>query len=261
MGISKIPPSPEVESFLTTTSGIHNIQKTALSSYQSTYIAYVKKEIEILPNETFTELLQRDDNAPVSTNEVFTFLNEVATCMKNKHHVSIDSIARDLLKNGVLVPGCAEGDLHARARRLLFTSIAWFTMLYPPLPVTDSVCNQLEIDGDQAACLVTSQPVENCSRPICELMRDFGQLLPTKREETAPVATDSVFTANSLYVSLLNAATLYKIGAVQIQWVNNISSHLVFDPESKHLMIFCLPSFCEVNRFENTSLARSVAAV
>ncbi len=178
--------------------------------------------------------------------------------MNNKHHVSIDSIARDLVKKNILVSACAEGDLRAKARSILFTSIAWITMLYPPLPVTDSVCNRLEIDGDQAVCLVTSQPIENCSRPICELMRDFGQLLPTKREEAAPISTDSVFAANSLYVSLLNADTLYKIGGVEIQWVNNISSHLVFDPELKHLMIFSLPSFCEVNRFENTNLARSV---
>ena len=94
-GNQQTPPAPEIETFLTTTSGTSNIQKTALSSYQSTYIAFVKNEIENVPNETFTELFQRDNNTPVSTNEVFTFLNEVATCMKNKRHVSIDSIARD----------------------------------------------------------------------------------------------------------------------------------------------------------------------
>lgn len=67
---------------------------------------------------------------------------------------------------------------------------------------------------------------------------------------------DPVFSADSLYVSLLNAETLTQLGEISFQWIDNISSHLVFDAERRKLLVFRLPSFCNVSPFSPTTLNR-----
>lgn len=89
------------------------------------------------------------------------------------------------------------------------------------------------------------------------MVQNFGPLLLLlNREEVIPNEHDAVFSAESLYVSVLNARTLCQIGSMKIEWVDNVSSRLEFDSESVRLMIFQLPSSCDVNRYENTAFFR-----
>ncbi|KAJ5701173.1 hypothetical protein N7488_008721 [Penicillium malachiteum] len=92
--------------------------------------------------------------------------------------------------------------------------------------------------------------------PLCELLQEFGPLLPVKNDPIISTTAASVFFADSLYVSLLNAATLSSLGGIQIEWIENISSHLHFDLEAKKLFIFRLPSFCYVNHHQSVALSR-----
>ena len=61
---------------------------------------------------------------------------------------------------------------------------------------------------------------------------------------------DSSYAAHSpdtgFSVAFLNAAFLYQIVGVKIQWTFNIGAHLMFDEQSRHLSLFSLPSFCEI---------------
>jgi len=63
----------------------------------------------------------------------------------------------------------------------------------------------------------------------------------------------------SLYASLLNAQTLTRIGNIKIKWITNVSSHLLFDVEKKCLMLFGLPSFCQIYEYDNSTFANIVS--
>lgn len=108
--------------------------------------------------------------------------------------------------------------------------------------------------------MLDSQAESNANLPICEVIQEFGPLLPMKRDSSidVPGSVDPVFSKESVYVSLLNAKTLNQIGGIEIVWVDHLSSHLVFDPETMKVFLFRLPSFCDINRFQRSALAMSV---
>jgi hypothetical protein len=67
---------------------------------------------------------------------------------------------------------------------------------------------KLRIVSTQCAPVVDNQPAEHAKRPLCELLQDYGPLLLIEDDRVLATTPDSMFAADSLYVSLLNVDTL-----------------------------------------------------
>ena len=129
-------------------------------------------------------------------------------------------------------------------------------MLYPPVFQATEIQTRLAIDSTRCPCIFDSQLVSNADRPICEVIQDFGPFLPVRRDSERPGTGDNISSTKLLYVSLLNAKTLDQVGGIEIVWVDHMSSHLVLDLETLKLFMFRLPSFCDVNRYQNSAFAK-----
>ena len=227
------------------------------TSHQRNHVDHVRRRILALPINQFRPLLsahrKQHLTTLVSMDEVFTLLARLAYCARTESHFSIDKII-GLASNdecNMLVPEVLQdGLVRDKARIVVFSCMAWIIMLYSPRPLKPDAHGLFEL------CIVKSQPVSGAERPICEMIQNFGPLLPLIREEAIPNLHDAAFSAESLYVSLPNARTLCQIGGITIEWVDNVSSHLEFDSETARLMIFRLPSFCDVSRYENTAFSK-----
>lgn len=239
-----------------------NVSENETTTQQQTYLTYVRQQIISVPASEFRPVLsahaEKDTTAAITTDEVFTLLTELARCARTASHFSIDQAIRSV-NNGsctILVSeALQDGVLYDRTRNLVFSCLAWIGMLYSPLPFNADAHGLLAIDSSQCMCIVNTQPTLESERTFCEMIQNFGPLLPLNKEEAVPNMHDATFSAESLYVSLLNAKTLSQIGGISIEWVDNVSSHMEFDPESARLMLFRLPSFCDVNRYENTAFS------
>lgn len=49
---------------------------------------------------------------------------------------------------------------------------------------------------------------------------------------------------NFLYASSVNYFSLATFGRVKLEWLDDISSHLVFDRQKRKLSVFRFPSYC-----------------
>ena len=118
------------------------------------------------------------------------------------------------------------GDLAERVeiRVIFFSFIAWISMLYPARCLATH--GRLAIDTTQCMCMLDSQAGSNANLPICEVIQEFGPLLPRRRDSSNEAfnSVDPVFSKESLYVSLLNAKTLNQIGGIEIVWIDHLSS-------------------------------------
>ncbi|KAF8851461.1 hypothetical protein BDZ45DRAFT_150002 [Acephala macrosclerotiorum] len=99
----------------------------------------------------------------------------------------------------------------------------------------------------------TSQPLQTASRPISNLLRAFGPLLPhveAKNSNSSAQCSES----SLLHVSTVNYSSLKLMGKVNIKWVDVISAHLDFKPVSRTLMLFRFPIFCALNCLDGESV-------
>ncbi|KAJ4253828.1 hypothetical protein NW762_010223 [Fusarium torreyae] len=247
--------------FLVAATGTALSDDEPLSDPQNSWLLYIERQIKKYPATELGDLLQYDEgpSASIESNDlsvtkIFLLLASLADFIKRGHHPSIDN-ALGFLTNQHLIPGALEQPLKNRARTLVFHLMAIITMMYSTEleGLNRRDVDELRIDQTQCISIEFNQPAEIAELPFCEMMQSFGPLLPVKDDTVMQSVADPVFSADSLYVSLLNASTLTQVGEIQIQWINNISSHLQFDSESRTLKLFCLPSFAEVN--SNTSAA------
>lgn len=123
-------------------------------------------------------------------------------------------------------------------------------MIYSPETPAEPFALRLEA-AKSCELDTTALTVGESQHSICETIQQFGSLLPVKSQ-----TTDATFAEKDLYVSQLNYRSLSKIGKLQIVWVDNISSHLAFDPKKRILMIFALPSFCTVYETDHKTLSK-----
>ncbi|KAJ5710115.1 hypothetical protein N7493_009707 [Penicillium malachiteum] len=125
-------------------------------------------------------------------------------------------------------------------------------MLFTPqIPTSDAQDGlQVDITGTRQF-LTSSQPIEKADRPLVEVLKGFGEILPVCGQETSSLDAGMV-DGDTLEVANLNLATLINIGRINIIWVKSISSHLEFDSLHRRLSLFCMPSFCLLNLDNNT---------
>lgn len=193
--------------------------------------------------------------------EIFNLLATIADIAKVETQLSIDRVVEIMVQRGSLASMVLHNSsLHNQARCTVFFLIGHMFLLYPAAALyAEDAFNTLAIDGSQAACFKEALPIANSECSIGENLRTYGLLLPTSVEETYNFDyPDLTISKDLLYIALLNASTLVTVGGISILWVNNISSHLAFDAEKQELMIFSLPSFCEIVKSNELPLSRFV---
>lgn len=249
--------------FLEAVSGTPVDSDQTLSLQQHTWLNYVRQQLRSYPTAELRDLLAKGQrigdglsSANALTAECLSLLTGLAKMTAVEPQLSIDKAVRLLSdsRRQHLRPEAAQEPLRNRARSLVFCCISWITMLYSTSFQPDF--DNLHLNHAQCPSIVHIQPSDNADSPLCELLQEFGPLLPVKDVPVLDNVADPVFSANSLYVSLLNAATLTHLGGIQIEWIDNISSHLQFDPEARRLLIFRLPSFCDVHRYRSVVLSK-----
>jgi hypothetical protein len=175
------------------------------------------------------------------------------TIFRAEPTISISRLAARLVRDSVFRITAEENDLPIR--QCLISLIGWCSLLFiPSQAISDGA---FDLDTQGAKCFSrTSIPLENAQRPIDELLRSFGELLPKKRTGT----THATETHGSLkfLVSNLNIATLKKLANVHVIWVDTVSAHLDFDATTASLCIFKAPSYCKLNPSDDTFFSMSV---
>lgn len=251
-----------------TTTDATNILET-----QRIWLEFVRTKVEIYPSDELQSVLRLDtsstpDHVPKRQlmTACFIFLAQLTEITADQRNFSIDKCLADLSTSAqsCLHPDILQGPHRDSARKLVFCGISWITMLYPADSAPASGTNVLRVCNDQCNAYEFTQPASHADRPICEVLRDFGPLIPGGEEESGQNLEepsrldmqDQGFDTTSLYVSLLNASTLWKLAEIQIEWIDNIGSHLQFDPDGKRLMMFRLPSYCDVPRAKPNSISR-----
>lgn len=257
--------SDAVREFIVVVGGdaIERIQGSVnYSMQQQTYLRYIKQQILTLRMSHFDEIMVTASNVQTpSFDRIFALLTNIARCTRQGHNFSIEKAIDSCIESGIL--SAKSSITRDEVRVIFFTCTAWITMLYPPVGLTETSVGLTEtsqarfaIDPMQCACMLDSQPLSSASRPICEVIQEFGPLLPTRRTTELQEAGDLTFNKELLYVSLLNAKALSQIGGIEIVWIDHLSSHLVFDPEPRKLFMFRLPSFCHLSRYQNSAFAK-----
>ncbi|RVX73253.1 hypothetical protein B0A52_02381 [Exophiala mesophila] len=225
-----------------------------ISIHQKTYLEYIHHQAEDIFRNGICELMYAPpDQSPAKMDKVFDILTGVVECANTTYHFGIDETLEHLVDRKIFAAPALESPLQSKARATLFLIISWICMIYSPEAPAEPFA--LRMKADKSCDLdTTALDVAESQHSICETIQKFGSLLPVKGQ-----ATDADSSEKDLYVSQLNYRSLSKIGKVRIVWVDNISSHLAFDPKKRILMIFALPSFCTVYETDHKTLSKIVS--
>lgn len=252
-------PAATARAFLSQSTGLEVTRTQNLTPHQKVYLHYIQQKADSVL-ETARDLFRDaagerlDGDRPYWQDRVFSMLAEIASCVHDTHLFTIDSAIQHLITTGHLADVSHDADLHARSRNLVFVALSWITMLYTPATV-DLSSGCFQIDAKQMGHVnIPKQDLDAASRPICQLIQRFGPSLPVNMSNDQLHSPNPV--VDTLYVTLLNASTLTRIGLIEICWVDNLSSHLYFDIENLTLMMFRIPSYCHVHQFDGSILDR-----
>ena len=235
-----------------------------MTKQQATYLRFIKQKIRCLPSDKVDEMFVEDADLEQDRIERYLrLLTQLADFMRAGKNCSIDKAIDDSVRSGFLSSKFRQYENREQVRVTFFNFIAWISMLYPPKSLVKTTEGRLTIDSTQCMCMLDTQAGSNANLPICEVIQEFGPLLPVRRDSSNEglASADPVFSKDSLYVSLLNAKTLSQIGGIEIVWIDHLSSHLVFDPETKKMFLYRLPSFSYINRFQGSAIAMLVVAL
>ena len=161
--------------------------------------------------------------------------------------ILLSRLATRLVRDSVF--HLAAGDNDLPTQHCLISLIGWCSLLFiPSRNISDGA---FDLDTQGAKCFKrTSIALESAQRPIDELLRSFGELLPNKRIGTKH--STKAHGSLKFHVSNLNISTLKKLAGVKIVWVDTMSAHLDFDPTTATLCIFKAPSYCKLNSSGDT---------
>jgi hypothetical protein len=166
--------------------------------------------------------------------------------MKANSHWSVYDGINSLAAAGIFRTDLNEEDI-AVAVRLLFVMSGSITMLFTPIPPGREMRHELQVDvSGTRGFFTSSQPMTRAERPLVEVLKGFGEILPIRRRKSSEFDNREP-ESDLLEVANLNIATLIGVGGVRIVWAKSASSHLEFDRFRRQLSLFCLPSFCLLN--------------
>lgn len=177
---------------------------------------------------------------------------------KNAATLTLAELVRQAVDRGFLRKIDSPND--ATLCHIIFHVLGWVSCLFSStLPMDILATTSFQLDKTQLAShLEPSLPLLLAKRPLRELLRSFGPLIPgeVRRDERPGDPLDLAKPEDAILVSNVNAAALTRIGKLQIQWVTCISSHLHLDVKARRLKMFALPSFCQFSKEPTTPLYR-----
>ncbi|KAL3437121.1 hypothetical protein BDV09DRAFT_163825 [Aspergillus tetrazonus] len=198
------------------------------------------------------KILEREK--PKGTHEVWHWclkvLHALQTLQANAN-VSMEDVYRELVKGKSIRLSASEKDFALFA---IFSVICWSSMtLAPDLQLdqpggTTATAGQLffRAKGAKSAEETSQLAVGHAARrPITKVFRGLRGI--TLEDVEHVVTAAEVAGTDTIYESSVNIFSLHKIGRVRVKWVENMTSHLAFDRQSRTLSIFCLPTFCVSN--------------
>ena len=132
------------------------------------------------------------------------------------------------------------------ARRFIIAAFGWTTMLYTTHLGPRLNPNDLVVHAQQRQEYpVTFELEEKTQRPLLEILDELEGGPPVRNNDEMsyrsvrfPTAADPA--EDALHVSCLNAATLCRLGNVELCWVKCVGSHLDFDVVNRRLNVFLL---------------------
>ena len=170
-------------------------------------------------------------------NAHYTLMTDVVVVLRSmpgQSSPSIDGIIK-LLSSRHAHPLQTEDLSHARQSVLAI--IGYLTMLFnwsrsSVSPTTDYLA--VDVPRSQERALI-SQPINHgAQRTVEKLLANYGDLLLNVNQ-----ANDGL-----LHVSQLNYSALSSIVGIKLKLVDNISSHLTFNPYTQELGFFAFPEYC-----------------
>lgn len=204
-------------------------------------------EFDILFHEEY--VLRHD-----SFEKAIQMCSEVAALLREHGGISIARLILKLQLKRVFNE--AEGlRLDPFAQSLVFSSLGWLSLLY--VPSRRSQLSDLKITIQSTMSAIRSiVPAEMVTRPLDELLRSFGDLLPRKTRRSVPDdQIDAQEPTIKFEVSHLNMATMKDMANMKIIWVDSLSAHLEFDPATPAVNLFKCPSFCKINQSDDSIFA------
>lgn len=134
----------------------------------------------------------------------------------------------------------------------VFSVLCWCTMVLQPRLDGSKIGSNPGLMVYQQQSDQQGLRMDTVSRPIPAIFRQFRRTMVTSQWRQ-PIGShgSTVQGSTALYVSSLNYASLKVIGKVQLAWVDNLTSHLDFDPTNRRLSLFKFPSYCAVNTLKD----------
>jgi hypothetical protein len=172
------------------------------------------------------------------------FCCDLMVVYREKNNLSICRAIKELQDRGLVAGG---DDLRSdpEAQQLVFRAIGWISLLYVPDFTLRRTSFRIKVASEKTE-IKASATMDRAERPLDELLRSFGDLLPKK--QTSDIST------TKLLVRFLNMDTMTKLAKIKIKWVASPSAHLEFDITGPSISIFQCPSLCEVQKSSESIL-------
>ncbi|KAH6839442.1 hypothetical protein B0I37DRAFT_386455 [Chaetomium sp. MPI-CAGE-AT-0009] len=179
---------------------------------------------------------------------------EMTHVLREHGAISINRLLQKLQQRGTIR---ADLDLSycSAAHTLVFSLLGWLSLLYVPAIQDQSDELRINLQATQLAIRDTVS-TEMVGRPVDELLRSFGELLPLRNigRVNAGLQIETQPRRAMLEVSHLNVSTMKDMANMQIIWVDSLSEHLAFDPITPSVSIFKCPSFCQLQKHSDRSI-------
>ncbi|KAK4864959.1 hypothetical protein LT330_001582 [Penicillium expansum] len=214
------PPSPAHANFLELCAGGHTVDTPEDCT---AYLVHVNRLSGGKWNDAWNELLHPDYTLPNSTDDfdiIIQLCSEVAQIMLDHGVLSMARIIQKLEAKKVLCPA-VNIQCHSNAHGLTFSLIGWLLLLY--VPARKARPNEMQAAEQRIRSgLRYKVSPELVNRPLDELLRSFGNILPRREEQrdSAVASTDLEEARVKLEVTHLNAAALKTMANIQIRVLN-----------------------------------------
>jgi hypothetical protein len=208
-----------------------------LSSWQQTYHKVLHNEFH--PTVPFEE-------------RMLLALTGLVNIYQTKSDYSISRLRQQLTVDKVVLETTSD-DAKEIAEQWIFAAIGVVTLLLHPLDTHEPGHFEILTSGARNFSR-QSHSDSLAARPIVELLRAFGEVLPKTQNSSSVLQSRNQDRSRKFHVSYLNTATLQHLAHIELVWVECIGSHLSFDATIPALYIFKLPSFCNLHKMKTSIL-------
>ena len=209
-----------------------------------TYLEFLREQIKDFGLSQFESILIGTEfPVPPTLDSVMDLIGLIAVSLKDRqqNQASIDEIVADLVEEHRF--SGLDSTAQRNARRAVFAIISWLTMLIKPR--NDPSTSDFTIFSPSKCGSHTSrQSIETARRPIIGLLRGFGSFLPIEDRKRS---ARTVEVSSTIHTSSVEYYTLKVLGKVTFLWVDVLSAHLEFEPQTRTVSLFRFPTFCALN--------------